>query len=69
MFLTEFLKHENLYLREMTSITVGKSTSFDHIFKVATTIGYLREDNISGFLCTDELFIILNEMAMYHLGN
>lgn len=43
----------------MTCISVGESISFDHTFKVATTIGYLREDGkwISQY---DGLFIVLN---------
>ena len=58
--LAEFLKHEELYLRDMTCIPAGGSISFDHTFKVATNTGYLREDGrrISEY---DGLFIILNE--------
>ena len=61
-FLTEFLKHEQLYLKDMTSKPVGGSISFDHTFKVATNIGYLREDGrwISEY---DGLFIVLNEQG------
>ena len=59
-FLAQFLKHEKLYLKEMTCIPAAGSISFDHTFKVATNIGYLREDSkwISQY---DGLFIVLNE--------
>ena len=43
-FLSGFLQDEYLYLQEMTAISVGKSISFDHTFKVAANIGFLRED-------------------------
>lgn len=58
-FLAEFLNHEKYYLKEMTCIPIGETTSFDHTFKVATNIGYLREDSkwISQY---DGLFIVLN---------
>ena len=59
-FLAEFLEHEQLYLNEMTCIPTRESISFDHTFKVATNIGYIREDGrwISEY---DGLFIVLNE--------
>jgi len=43
-FLAGFLRNENTYLHEMTSIEIGKSISFDHTFKIASNIGYIRED-------------------------
>jgi len=43
-FLTGFLQHEHMYLHEMACITVDDTISFDHTFKVAANIGYLRED-------------------------
>ena len=54
-----FLQHEELYLREMTSIPIGESISFDHTFKVGTNIGYLREDG-RWMKEYDSLFIVLN---------
>ena len=36
--------NEELYLNEMMAIPVSESTSFDHTFKIASNIGYLRED-------------------------
>ena len=44
--LVKFLKDENQYLREITAIPVGRSISFDHTFRVAANIGYLREDGV-----------------------
>ena len=44
-FLAEFLNHEKYYLKEMTCIPVSETISFDHTFKVAMNIGYLREDS------------------------
>ena len=59
-FLAEFLKYEKLYIQEMTAIPTGDSISFDHTFKVAANIGYLREDGkwIHEY---DSLFIVLND--------
>lgn len=58
-FLTSFLSQEDIYLSEMESIPAGESISFDHTFKVASNIGYLREDGkwINEY---DGLFIVLN---------
>ena len=59
-FLGEFLEQEQLYLKEMASLPITTSISFDHTFKVASNIGYFREDGkwISEY---DALFIVLNE--------
>ena len=48
-----------MYLREMSSIVVGNTISFDHTFKVATNIGYHREDKVwvSQY---DSLFLVMN---------
>ena len=61
-FLAGFLKHEQLYLREMTCILLGESISFDQTFKVAN-IGYLTEDGkwIPEY---DRSFIVL--ITYYH---
>ena len=45
-FLARFLRDEQLYIREITSIDTSESISFDHTFKVATNIGYLHEDKV-----------------------
>ena len=43
----------------MSSIVVGNTISFDHTFKVATNIGYHREDKVwvSQY---DNLFLVVN---------
>ena len=55
-----FLKTEQLYLRELHSIQTGFSISFDHTFKVAANIGYLREDG-KWVAQYDSLFLVINE--------
>ena len=57
--MARFLQQEELYRREMTSIPIGESISFDHTFNVATNIGYLREDG-RWMQEYDSLFIVLN---------
>ena len=58
-FIAGFLQNEKFYLNEMIAIPVTESISFDHTFKVAANIGYLREDKkwISVY---DSLMIVLN---------
>ena len=58
-FLAVFLEKEQLYLQEMSNVPIGESLSFDHTFKVAANIGYLREDGkwITEY---DGLFLVLN---------
>lgn len=58
-FLVTFLRNEQLYTREMYSINVGPSITWDHTFKVATNIGYLRVDNV-WVPVYDSLFIAMN---------
>ena len=59
-FITGFLWHENVYLQEMASIPIGESISFDHTFKIASNIGYVREDKkwITEY---DSVFLVLND--------
>ena len=59
-FLTSFLQHEELYLREMVNIPVTESISLDHTFKIASNIGYLREDKkwVSEY---DSVLFVLNK--------
>lgn len=54
-----FLENEQLYLQEMSNIAIGESLSFDHTFKVAANIGYLRQDGkwVNEY---DGLFLVLN---------
>ena len=58
-FLSEFLQYEELYLNEMMCIPLGETISFDHTFKVAANIGYLREDG-KWIPQYNGLFIVLN---------
>ena len=46
LFVAFFLDNESRYLHEIEKITVGKTISFDHTFKVASNIGYCRSDNV-----------------------
>jgi len=58
-FLVLFLENEKLYRKELSVVPIGETISFDHTFKVATNIGYLREDQkwITEY---DGLFLVLN---------
>ena len=59
-FIAEFIRQEQLYLKEMTCVPLDECISFDHTFKVASNIGYLREDG--KWICEyDGLFIVLNK--------
>lgn len=46
----------------MEAIPLGTSISFDHTFKVASNIGYLREDK-KWINVYDSLFLVLNEQG------
>ena len=59
-FLTGFLWHEDLYLQEMASNPIGDSISFDHTFKIASNIGYIRED-IKWISEYDSVCFVLND--------
>lgn len=59
-FLAGFLRDEHLYLREMVSITVGDTISFDHTFKMAANIGFVREDKV-WVPQYNSLFIVMNK--------
>ena len=59
-FLAGFLQNEQLYLQEMEAIPIGEYISFDHTFKVASNIGYLREDK-QWINVYDSLFLVLND--------
>ena len=58
-FLANFLENEQLYLSEMINIPIEEAISFDHTFKVAANIGYLRED-CKWITEYNGLFIVLN---------
>ena len=59
-FLAMFLRNEQIYLRELIAIEPGSSISFDHTFKVAANIGYIREDG-KWIPQYDSLFLVMNE--------
>lgn len=61
-FLATFLLNDQLYLREITSIPTSAAVSFDHTFKVAANIGYLRTDG-KWVPQYDSLFVVLNEVG------
>lgn len=58
-YIANFLKEEQVYLQDMVMINMGDTISFDHTFKVATNIGYLREDNV-WVPQYDSLFLVMN---------
>ena len=62
MFLAGFLQSEQLYLQEMEAIPTGTNFSFDHTFKVASNIGYLREDK-KWINVYNSLFLVLNDQG------
>ena len=43
-YLFKFLEDENKYRCKIQSVNTGISISFDHTFKVASNIGFLRRD-------------------------
>ena len=58
-FVAKFMDKELDYKREVQSIDTGEELSFDHTFKVATNIGFLRADN--KWVCQyDSVFIVFN---------
>ena len=58
-FLSRFLEIEDRYINAMQKVTAGQWISFDHTFKVASNIGYQREQMwITQY---DSAFIVVNE--------
>ena len=58
-FLSSISGQEHLYLREMSSIIVRNAISFDHTFKIASNIGYYREDKV-WIKQYNSLFLVMN---------
>lgn len=58
-----FFKFEQLYVQELTSIPCSESISFDHTFKVAANIGFLRK-NGKCIHQYDSLFIFMIERGL-----
>lgn len=68
-FLAMFFRNGQIYLRELISIEPGSSISFDHNFKVAANISYVREDD-KWVPQYDSLFLVMNEdgkIVTWHL--
>ena len=59
-FLAEYMLNRKMYTNAMSRILAQESISFDHTFKVATNIGYLRSDG-KWITQYDSVFIVLNE--------
>ena len=59
-FVTSFLKYEDLYRSFLQSIPVGEHLSVDHKYKIASNIGYLRNDQkwVSQY---DSAFMVFNK--------
>ena len=54
-----FLENEQYFKREIQSVDTGEGLSFDHTFKIATNIGFLRDD--SKWVCQyDSVFLVFN---------
>ena len=62
VFLSHFLLNENVYLQEMAKVPVTPFVSFDHTFRVAANIGYLRKDG-KWVPQYDSMFIVMNEVG------
>jgi hypothetical protein len=59
-FLAEFILNRKKYSVVMSSICAGFNISFDHTFRVAANIGYLREDG-KWVTQYSSVFIVVNE--------
>ena len=62
VFLSHFLLNEKVYLQEMAKVPVTPFISFDHTFRVAANIGYLRKDG-KWVPQYDSMFIVMNEVG------
>lgn len=61
-FVSKFMQDEQYYRREIMSTDTGEELSFDHTFKVAANIGYLRQDN--KWVCQyDSVFLVFNSLG------
>lgn len=59
-FISEFLMNEHKYTSVMSRITTTGMISFDHTFKVAANIGYLRSDG-KWVTQYNSVFIVMNQ--------
>ena len=61
-FVSKFMQDEQYYRSEIMSIDTGEELSFDHTFKVAANIGYLRQDN--KWVCQyNSVFLVFNSFS------
>ena len=44
LFVASFLMDEYMYLQNIDRISIASTVSFDHTFKIASNIGYNRND-------------------------
>lgn len=61
-FITDFILNKERYMSAMSKISAER-ISFDHTFKVASNIGYLRSD-AKWVTQYNSVFIIMNENGM-----
>ncbi len=61
-FISNFITSEDSYKRYIQSMNTGSSLSFDHTFKVAANIGYLRSDN-KWVAQYDSVFLAMNKVG------
>jgi hypothetical protein len=54
------LENERRYLHAIEQVTVGRTISFDHTFKIASNIGYSRSDGV-WVTQYDSMFIVMNQ--------
>ena len=53
------MENEQYFKREIQCVDTGEELSFDHTFKIATNIGFLRDDN--KWVCQyDSVFLVFN---------
>ena len=62
-FLAEFMLNQNKYTTVMSNIRAKHTISFDHTFKVAANIGYLRGDG-KWVTQYESVFIVMNEHGL-----
>ena len=61
-FLVQFAQNQHLYTTSMAKKTAKKFISFDHTFKVAANLGYLRPDG-KWITQYNSAFIVMNEVG------
>ena len=59
LFVASFLMDEHTYLQDVDRVSIGSTVSFDHTFKIASNIGYYRNDKV-WVTQYDSLFLVMN---------